>query len=208
MKKAILSIVMVIIVCTQAHSQFTIGPKAGLNISTMHSNNEFVDDFLDYKTGFNIGIFGKYSFNKLFDIQMELLYSQQGYKGNIDIYDHEGNTYLNPDLKVLTHNLNIPLLLKYNLLGRRWLFIEAGPQVGLFLGEDLKLKNEISDERMNGIGKDFKTADISIVGGIGFYLGNHISVNARYNHGLTSTHDLNLKNRVFQIALAYDLWQF
>lgn len=207
MKKVVLVTVMALIMFSHAYAQFTIGPKAGMNISTMHTG-ELIGDITEYKTGFNAGAFGKYTINNSFDIQAELLYSQQGYKIDIPLYDIGGNSYVDPDLKVLTHNLNIPILLKYNLLGRPWVFFEAGPQVGFLLKDKFKSKDKELEDDANKLGMGFKTVDLSIVGGIGFYLGYGVSINARYNHGLTSIHDFDYKNRVFQFSLAYNLFQF
>lgn len=206
MKKVIFVTIIAFAMSLHTYAQFTIGPKVGLNLSTVHSTK--VDDYADYKTGLNAGVFGKYSINSSFDIQTEVLYSQQGYKVDLVSFDYGGDPYLDPDLKVLTHNLNIPVLLRYNLLGKRWLYFEAGPQVGFLLKEKMKLENKEVVGGLKDMGMELKTVDLSIVGGIGFYLGNHFTINARYNYGLTSIHDLDFKNRVFQFSLAYDLWKF
>lgn len=207
MKKVVLIAVMTLIMFSHVYAQFTIGPKAGLNISKEVAKI-YGSDFSDYKTGINVGIFGKYSICKSFDVQAELMYSQQGYKSDVILMDIGG--YQVQNLNKRTDYLNIPLLLRYNLLGRPWIFIEAGPQLGFCMGEHHSFKDDKEIEDALNKHSTYNTVDFSLVGGIGFYLGKGISINARYNHGLTNSdkYDLDLKNRVFQFSLAYNLLQF
>jgi len=209
MKRIILVAIMVITMFTQAYAQFTIGPKAGLNISTICADDD-ANDYRKYKLGANIGVFGKYTINELFDIQSEIMYSQQGHKLEIDfLYEYDGNKYVEPEVKILTHNLNVPLLLRFNIPVFRRLYIEAGPQAGFFLRDNYSSKDKQFEEELNDSDIRFKTLDLQVIGGIGFDLGKNFSVNARYAHSLTSIYkDVDYKSRVFQFSLAYNLFQF
>jgi len=198
MKKTAL-IISLFIVANSVFAQFTIGPKVGLNISKEYSGVKLTDEGLDFRTGLNLGVFGRYEIGNGFDIQAELLYSQQGSKYNVPIVDVLGTPVDRSGFKTLTHYLNIPLLLKYYPIS--CLYIEAGPQVGFCIDKSESLFGSIDDK--------YKTIDFSLAGGIGYNIGSGLSVNARYNYGFTQViPDLKLKSRVIQISLAYDLWSF
>ena len=199
MKKIAFIIVLLIVVINSISAQFVVGPKVGLNISKEYFGEKFIDEDVKFKTGLNVGVFGKYDVSNKFDIQTELLYSQQGLKVNIPLADYGGTMI--EGYKVSTHYLNIPVLLKYYPFKR--IYIEAGPQVGFCL--DSKLSHEYS----NGISLDYSTTDFSLAGGIGINIGHGLCVNARYNHGFTRTiFNTDWKNRVIQLSLTYDLWRF
>lgn len=208
MKKVIFVTIIALAMSLHTYAQFTIGPKVGLNLSTVHSAK--VDDYADYKPGLNAGVFGKYSINNSFDIQIELLYAQLGYKDNIPTYDYNGSGYENLKLKLTAHNLGVPLLVKYNLLGRPWIFFEGGVLFGFSLSNKYSYNNKDVEQGINELKPEFNTFDFQLLGGLGFYLGSGFSINARYCHGLTNIidSDLNLRNRTFQFSLAYNLWQF
>ena len=205
MKKIILTIALFISTISFASAQLTIGPKIGLNLSTEHSGENIFDEDLKFKPGLNIGIFGKYYINDMFDFQAELLYSQQGYKSNISFFDF-GGVSLQYKYKTISHYLNIPLLLKYYPFER--IYFEAGPQIGFCL--DYKLSSSYSEvDEVWDRYKDYNSVDFSLVGGIGIDLGSGLNITARYNHGFTHTiPNTDYKNRVLQFSLTYDLWKF
>ena len=206
MKRIILTIALFIIIINIASAQLTIGPKIGLNMSKEYSGIKLYglsyDENVDFKAGLNIGAFGKYEINDKFDIQAELLYSQQGFKHNVPLADYGGNV-IKDGYKFSSHYFNIPLVIKYYPFER--IYLEAGPQAGFCLNSKLSPK-----EYAEGIlDMDYNTIDFSLVGGIGLDIGYGLSVNARYNHGFTYTlQDSKWKNRVIQISLAYNLWNF
>lgn len=80
MKKTFLMIALLIIVLNNLSAQFIIGPKVGLNVSKEYYGIKAIDEEIDFRTGLNAGVFGKYKINDILDIQAELLYSQQGHK--------------------------------------------------------------------------------------------------------------------------------
>ena len=203
MKKIILIIALFISIINIANAQFTIGPKLGLNISKEYVGIEGIDETVDFKNGINAGIFGKYMMSDKFDIQAELLYSQQGYKCNIPLVDY-GGIAITDGYKLSSHYLNIPLLLKYYPLER--IYIEAGPQAGFCFSTKVSPIENKDDITLN---RDYNTVVFLLVGGVGVDIGYGLSLNARYNHGLTHTlPNTTWKNRVIQISLLYDLWSF
>jgi hypothetical protein len=201
MKRIILTIALFISVVNVASAQFTIGPKAGLNLSKEHFGLKAIDEDTEFKQGVNLGLFGKYMISNKFDIQAELLYSQQGFKSNLLFIDIGGHSIQN-GYKSSSHYFNIPFVLKYYPIKR--VYIEAGPQVGYCF------KSKISpDEYVDGVNIDYKTIDFSLVGGVGLDIGQGINLSARYNHGFTHTlPNTKWKNRVLQFSITYDLWNF
>ena len=198
MKKIILTIALLISVINIASAQFTIGPKVGINLSNEYTGVKIIDETSNFKTGANAGVFGKYMINDKFDIQAELLYSQQGFKSDIQLA-YYGGILISGGYKLLSHYINIPLVLKYYPVKR--IFIEAGPQAGFCLSS--KISPSVDWD------VDYNVLDFSLVGGIGIDLGEGLTFNARYNHGFTNTFPhFDYKNRVFQFSLSYDLWQF
>jgi hypothetical protein len=202
-KRVTLLALSLIFAAIQTFAQFTAGPKAGLNMSDVYFGS-VIDDDIKYRTGLNAGVFGNYRLNARFDVQAELLYSQQGYKNTIPVMEFGGSTVLN-GFKTLTHYLNIPVLVRFYPLSR--FYLEAGPQVGFRLGHnysDLPDYSGIVDEFESGK----KSTDFSLAGGAGITLGKGFSLSARYCHSLLKEPGFAYRNRVIQFSIAYDLWHF
>ena len=201
MKRTILFTTLFFIVIFSVKAQISLGIKSGTNISKEYFGVKLIDEDIGFRTGMNVGIFGKYLINNKFDTQIELLYSQQGYKDNV-LIANVGGYYVNDGFKILSHNLIIPVLLRSYIY--KDFFVEVGPQLGFCLGARLQHNEEGIDEVLK---MDRKLADFSLVGGIGVYVGQGVSINARYNHGFTDTApESNFKNRVIQISVSYNFW--
>ena len=201
MRQTILIITLFILIINSASAQITLGLKSSFNFSKEYYGEKLFDEDIDFRPGMNVGFFGKYQINNKFDGQMELLYSQQGYKDNVPIV-FVGGYAIRDGYKILSHYLNVPVLLKYFIY--KDFYIEAGPQLGFCFGARLQHNQEDIDESFK---MDYKPVDFSIVGGLGVYIGQGVSLNARYNHGLTETApESNFKNRVIQISIAYNFW--
>ena len=206
MKQTILIIALLIVVANNAFSQFTVGPKAGLNLTKEYAGQKMFDEGRNFKNGLNLGLFGCYEMNDKLDLQVEMLYSQQGYKTDISLWDWSGD-WAASGFKASSHYLNVPLLLKYYPFKR--FYIEAGPQIGFCLDSSFLLENDEVDDALKKMNTDYHKVDFSLAGGLGFHIGNGFSINVRYNHGFTKTLNESLwKNRVVQFSLAYDLWSF
>ena len=200
MKRTILFITLFLIAIISASAQITIGPKIGLNLSKEHYGEKLIDEDIDFRAGVNVGFFGKYQMKNKFDVQMELLYSQQGYKDNVPVI-YIGGYAIRDGYKILSHNLNIPVLLKYHVY--KGFYLEAGPQAGFCFYARLQHNEEGIDEVFD---MDRKLIDFSLAGGVCVDIGNKLSFNARYNHGFTDTApESDFKNRVIQISLSYNL---
>lgn len=168
MKK--LAIILVLLLATSAFAQgLTFGVKGGINYATL-SGDDVVD--AEWKLGFAAGAVAAFDVMDMLVIQGEVLYSMKG-------AEYEGD--ISTDLTYI----EIPVLLKYTIPMEGMiapnLFI--GPSIGIILSA------EAADE---DIKDDTKSLDYGVVVGAGvdFDLGTgKVTVDARYNYGLTSIDD-------------------
>jgi len=170
----------------EAQAQVALGIKAGLNFAKLDIENFSTDS----RTGFHGGAFALFKLTKI-GIQPELLYSSQGTdfpNGKSDL------TYL-----------NIPVLLKFYLVGG--FNIYAGPQFGFLTGAETTVSGTTTD-----IKDQLKGSDISAALGAGIDLPFGLTLDARYNLGLSEVNDTSgsseAKNQVFQISAGMKLFKF
>jgi len=170
-----------------AQAQLGIGIKGGVNFAKLDGTTTIGGNFKN-RTGYHFGAFALVKLTKI-GIQPEIIFSQQGSKVRINNEDVDGNfSYI-----------NIPVLLKlYTIAG---INLQAGPQFG-FLS-----RAEIDGENMKD---SFKNSDISLALGAGWDLPFGLSIDARYNLGLSKIEEdspefKNIKNQVIQISLGYKL---
>jgi hypothetical protein len=148
-------------------------------------------------TGWHGGAFVQWSFSMIC-IQPEFLFSQLGSKIKFNTLDLEANySYL-----------NIPIIVKlYTIAG---INLQAGPQFG-FLTKAESDYNPITGEPINST-EDFKGAykksDVSLALGVGWDLPFGLTVDGRYNLGLSSVDDeaaFETKNQVWQVSVGFKL---
>lgn len=139
----------------------------------------------DNRTGFHGGAFALFKLSKI-GIQPEILFSQQGSK--FDVGELE------------TSYINIPVMLKIYLAAG--INLQAGPQFGF-----------LSSAELDGVdAKDaYKKSDISAALGLGWDLPFGLTIDARYNLGLSDLNDSGtgdaIKNQVIQISLGYKIFK-
>ncbi|WP_378188230.1 porin family protein [Aquimarina sp. W85] len=155
-------------VATQAQD-LKFGFKGGVNFATLSGDD--VDSDLDGRTGYHIGAVAQVSLMDMIALQPEVLYSAQGVKDrNIDY-------------------LNVPVLLKYKFA--KVLSIEAGPQFGFVVNDDVK----------NGAKPE--SFDFSGAVGAGVEISSFFA-QIRYNIGFTEVvENFDGKNSAFQISVGY-----
>jgi len=169
-----------------AQAQFAVGIKGGLNFAKFDASD--FDGSIKNKTGFHGGAFALIKLSKI-GIQPELIFSQQGSKFRFSTDDLEGNF----------NYINIPVILKlYTVAG---INLQVGPQFG-FLS-----KAEINGENMKD---SFKGSDLSLGIGAGWDLPFGLTIDARYNLGLSKIDDNDpnyeaVKNQVIQVSLGYKI---
>ncbi len=199
MKKIALFLVFVGIIAfanqANAQAQFALGIKAGPNFAKVDVNDP--DATWKGRTGFHGGAFALIKLTKI-GIQPELLFSQQGSKVKFNSQDYDANfSYV-----------NIPVILKlYTVAG---INLQAGPQFG-FLTTAESDYNPLTNQPQNGadLKGAYKKSDLSLALGAGWDLPFGITIDARYNLGLSKIEDdpsiEATKNQVFQISVGYKL---
>lgn len=169
-----------------AQAQFSVGIKGGLNFAKFDATQ--FGESVKGKTGFHGGAFALIKFSKI-GIQPELIFSQQGSKVRFASGEGEGNF----------DYINIPVMLKlYTVAG---INLQLGPQFG-FLS-----KAEVDGDNVKD---SFKGSDLSLGIGAGWDLPFGLTIDARYNLGLSKIEDNDpayeaVKNQVLQVSLGYKL---
>jgi hypothetical protein len=184
-KLLILCFAIGLMIEANAQVEVAIGAKAGANIS------KFDAEGAENLTSFHGGAFALFKLTKI-GIQPELLFSMQGASAD------------NPDLGNVDFNtsyVTIPVMVKLYLVAG--LNIQAGPQFGLLTKAEYD-GVDIKDE--------LKGSDISANIGLGWDLPFGLTVDARYNLGLSDISDNpgfgELKSRVIQISVGYKIFKF
>ena len=172
------------------NSQAQLGLKGGVNISNF-TGGDFPNIEKNPLVAFHAGILWRIKFDHLV-LQPEALWSTQGAK-----LDDQGQGS-EEDYKV--NYLNIPIMLQWQFKGN--FYVEAGPQAGFKLSEDIPSSAGIDDFA--------KSTDISIGLGLGFVKSKGLGIGGRYTVGVTKVGDFesanmdsDFKNGVIQISLMY-----
>ncbi|MBN8575900.1 MAG: PorT family protein [Cyclobacteriaceae bacterium] len=192
-------LLVVALICTGtltagAQAQFAVGIKGGPNFAKLDVNSSAGENYKN-RTGFHGGAFALIKLTKI-GIQPELLFSQQGSKVKFNSGDGEANF----------NYLNIPVMLKlYTVAG---INLQAGPQFGFLTGGEIKQNYQGSTytEKAKNL---YKGSDVSLGLGVGWDLPFGLTIDARYNLGLSKIEDdaslQATKNQVIQLSLGYKL---
>ena len=190
-KTALIVVFTTFAVDSFSQAKFALGIKGGPNFA----NLDVSQPGATYKsrTGWHGGAFVLAKFGKI-GIQPELLFSQQGSKVR---YSTSQSFTSNFDY------VNIPVMLKlYTVAG---INLQVGPQFGFLTNEP-----EVEDPNGQPIEDAYKKSDVSLALGAGWDLPFGLSIDARYNVGLTKIEDdpslEATKNQVWQISLGYKLF--
>ena len=180
-----------------SQAKFSVGVEGGPNFANIDTKSSPGANY-DNRTGFHGGAFALLKFTKI-GIQPEVLFSQQGTQ--FKFRDGEGKANYN--------YFNIPVIVKLYTIGG--LNLQVGPQFGFVAGGEEEIITDgvkTTQEAKNIL----KGSDISAAIGIGWDLPFGLSIDGRYNWGLS---DINknsaqetIKNQVWQISLGYRLFNF
>jgi len=165
------------------------GIKGGYNLSAISYDGE---EETGQRHGFHVGVYGNTSITDLFAIQLEILYSQQGYK----IEDNSG---------VFTQKLNyinLPVLLQVYPIQQ--FYLEGGAQIGWAVAH-----KETYDSGFDLF--DTETAfqpdtfDWGFNFGGGVRLDSGLNFGVRYHLGMGEIYeDGGPKNRIWQFTMGID----
>lgn len=177
MKTKLISLTLVLFVCTASFAQLTFGIKAGatMNKITGKSFNE------EFSFGYHAGAFATVGLGKKFAIQPEVLFNQV----NVDTSSNFSSVYqFNHVNHIKLNYLSIPILLNYKLANI--LSLQVGPQFGVLIDQNKSLLK-------NG-GDAFKKGDLSILGGLQLKL-LKFRVYGRYAIGLNDISNIGSSDK-------------
>ena len=125
-------------VITVKAQNFHFGIKTGINLSkeTKTEVERQVQDFdKEFRKGFHIGGIVTYSINKKWELEGNLMYSQQGYKEHLFSIENNRTIY-----SIRSNYINLPIAIKYYPLEH--LYIEMGSQIGFLISKKHKIQGE------------------------------------------------------------------
>ena len=195
MKKIVVTLFFVAASAYTFAQEFAIGIKGGPNFANIDTDASAGENY-ENRTGFHLGAFAQWRGERV-GIQPEILFSQQG-----STVKYSGT----PDIKTNFSYVNIPVVVKlYTIAG---INLQVGPQIG-FLTSAKVDDEEIKDE--------LKKTDFSLALGVGWDLPFGLTVDGRYNWGLSDINDSvgqgsgapvgTVKNQVWQISVGYKLFK-
>jgi len=89
-------------------TKWEIGLKWGRNVSSMRTPNDYVEIYgLDFKYGYDLGIFLQYSPKKIFGLSLELLFTTKGYESLVYVSDNKKY-----DMVAIRNYIELPLIAK------------------------------------------------------------------------------------------------
>lgn len=193
MKKVILSVLFLVITQTLVSQENSkkdgnFGIKGGLNYSTI-TKGDF-DEGPDPRTSFYLGFYGEIPLiQDVFSIQPEFIYSRQGFENNFSLLGSNYKTIYKIDY------INMPILAKIYL--GDVIAIEAGPQFGLKINENIETDNSNTETN------EINSFDTALAAGLSLNF-DTIFISGRYTYSLNEViKDSDAKNSVFQIGVGF-----
>ncbi|HEX6890098.1 MAG TPA: porin family protein [Chryseolinea sp.] len=191
MKKIIISLLLVTATAVAYAQEFAIGIKGGPNFANIDTDASAGENY-DNRTGFHLGAFAQFRGERV-GFQPEILFSQQG-----STVKYSGQ----PDIKSNFSYVNIPLIVKlYTIAG---INLQVGPQIGLLTSAEYN-DQDIKDE--------LKSTDFSLALGVGWDLPFGLTVDGRYNWGLSDIAEGSgasvetVKNQVWQFSVGWKIFK-
>ncbi|GFZ76652.1 hypothetical protein GCM10011531_02390 [Aquaticitalea lipolytica] len=194
MKTKFLSVLMLLLAINMQSQddnkkESNTGLKGGYNLAAVSFDG---DGETGQRHSFHIGFYSESFLNDNVSLQIELLYSQQGYE-----LSDEGGTYTQK-----LNYINLPLMLKAYPSDN--FFLEAGPQVGYAITHKEEFDSSFS---LFDTSQEFNpnSFDWGVNFGGGFKTDTGVSFGVRYHLGLGDIYDEGKpKNRVWQFSIGFD----
>jgi hypothetical protein len=208
MNKFILAIAFIASVGMMNAQGVKFGLTAGLNTSTLTSNDS--DDDFSWKLGFQIGALADIAVTETFSVIPELNFSQKGFK--IEFEEDGESANLTYNLNYLTLPINLAYKVDLGLSGKILLF--AGPYLGYGLSISGKAKaagitvdlEEAGMELKFGSDEDnVKALDFGVNVGAGYQY-EKVFFKLQYNLGLSNLSnydDYTMKNGNIAVTAGY-----
>ena len=172
----------------------SFGVKGGVNFATVNGDGF---DSPDSRTSFHVGALAEFPLAEMFSVQVEALYSGQGFEYTVPV--------LNQKLEYQLDYINVPVLAKVYLF--KGFSLEAGPQFGFLVNEEID-----SDPTGNGgdtVTDNAKDFEFGFAGGVTFQTEMGLFATARYTQGVTEIledrqdSDNKITNSVFQVGIGF-----
>ncbi|MCK0132073.1 PorT family protein [Flavobacteriaceae bacterium F08102] len=166
-----------------------VGIKGGYNLSAITYDGS---EETGHRHGFHVGMYGNSSITNTLALQMELLYSQQGYK----IEDNSGTFIQKLDY------INLPLMLQ--IYPVQSFYLESGAQIGWAVSH-----KEIVDSNFDLFDTETTfnpyTFDWGFNFGAGIKLDSGLNFGVRYHLGMGEIYEEGgTKNRIWQFSMGID----
>jgi len=197
MKKTILALLAIAALGTStAVAQFSVGPKAMLNLANIGGDAEG-----DMRIAAAFGGSAEYKLSDKLGLGADVLYSMQGATDEVEVVGGS-----NLDATYRLDYINIPLYAKFYPVADLGLYVAGGLQPSFALTRELEIDGNTTDQA-----DDYKGFDLAIPLGVGFKLDMGLAFDARFNLGLTDIYependlieDQNFSNQVIQIGATY-----
>ncbi len=197
--KRILLLSGLLFLTTAVFSQFTIGPKIGLNLSTLKTTFPEIKE--EMKAGYQLGAFAR--FGKKIYVQPEVMFST---RGGIIKSETGINTKTTVDLKTM----QVPLMIGYKLINLKVvnLRIMTGPAMSLVLNKEITVSSGNIEETIED--NNIKDAIWSWQLGAGVDV-LMFTLDVRYEWGLNNMYDpeggtsYDMKNNLWNISLGWKI---
>ena len=170
-------------------NQSNFGIKGGYNLAAVSFDG---DSETGQRHGFHVGFYGESFLTESIALQVELMYSQQGY----EIEDNGGTFTQKLDY------INMPLMFK--MYPDDNFFLEVGPQIGLAVSHEEEFDSNFN---LFDTSQEFdpNSFDWGVNFGGGFKTDSGVSLGVRYHLGLGDIYDEGSpKNRMWQFSIGFD----
>lgn len=172
----------------------SFGIKGGVNFANVNGSDF---DNTDSRTSFHAGVLGEFPLAQMVSLQVEALYSGQGFEYTVPV--------VNRKLEYQLDYINVPILAKVYLF--KGFSLEAGPQLNFLVNEEIDSNPTGNDgDTTTDSAKDF---DFGFAGGLTFQTDMGLFASARYTQGVTdilknsNSNESKMTNSVFQVGLGF-----
>lgn len=181
-----------------ADRSLSFGVKGGVNFANVTGADNWNTNA---RTSFHVGAVAEMPLADIFSLQVEALYSGQGFEA-----DRRGPDGDKAEFQL--DYINVPVLAKVYVT--KGLSIEAGPQFSFLVNEEFDLNPNSGDGDIdfNNTRLDAENFEFGVVGGLTFQTEFGLFATGRYNYGFTeifrnSEVAKDIHNSVFQIGVGY-----
>lgn len=203
-------VLLLVVTTTPSIAGVKFGVKGGITLANTKSVPDTFEGYKwETKMGLVGGVFAEVGLAKGFSLQPEVLYVQKGAKISVSEGEIAGT------LKVNIDYVEIPVLLKYNLIssGLTIPSIYAGPYFGFNTSAKMVISATGYPEESEDIKEDIKDTEFGLTFGLGLTqkLGvMKVTLDARYDLGLSNIAEVaegpeSIKTRtwLFMVGLAF-----